>query len=123
MRANSSATREFYRSVREEELCACGYCRSCRARIRAAYPDAAAYLDALGVDVEKPLETSPLEPDENGMLEYGCCQHIVFGSCEAGYRRRVGTVEVRAASSYPPTGVEQEHFVLDLFPIRLPYAP
>lgn len=123
MRVNVVATREFYRLVREEGLCACGYCRSYRAQVRAAYPDVAAYLDALGVDIEKPLETSPLEPDQNGILEYCCCQYIVLGSCEAGYCRRVDKVEVRIASSYPPTGVEQEHFVLDLFPIRLPYVP
>ena len=67
-------------------------------------------------------ETSPLEPDENGVLDYCCCQYIVFGSCEPTYYHKIGDVEIRRATSYPDTGIEKAHFVLELYPIRLNFA-
>jgi len=83
----------------------------------------ASYLAALGVDIEKPFETSPLEPDGNGILEYCACQYIVFGSCPSTYSHKTGDVEFHAASSYPSTGIEEEHFVLEFSPIFLKAAP
>ena len=78
-------------------------------------------MDSFGIDIEKPFETSPLEPDENGLLEYCCCQYIVFGDCEPEYHHRIDNVEFRVAKSYPRTGIEQAHFVLEFFPIKLKY--
>ncbi len=103
-------------------MCNCNYCRNYRLQIKSAYPKVAEYLGVLGIDIEKPLETSPLEPDENGMLEYCCCQYIAFGKCNPKYHDRVGDVEFRIAVSYPSTGIEQEHFVIELFPIKLQYV-
>lgn len=87
--------------------------------VKAAYPAAAEYLAGLGVEIEKPLETSPLEPGADGMMEYRACQYVVLGSCEENYRHTVGGVEVCKARFYPETGVKEEHFVLELSPIRL----
>ena len=89
------------------------------ARVKAAYPAAAEYLAGLGVEIEKPLETSPLEPGADGMMEYRACQYVVLGSCEENYRHTVGGVEVCKARFYPETGVKEEHFVLEFSPIRL----
>jgi hypothetical protein len=88
-------------------------------QIKADYPAVESYLASFGVDIEKPFETSPLEPDENDMLEYCGCQYIVFGNCPDTYRHKIGDVEFRVASSHPSTGIEEEHFVLEFFPIRL----
>ncbi len=33
-------------------------------------PEVALYLAALGVDIEKPFETLPLEPDEKGRATF-----------------------------------------------------
>lgn len=123
MDVNISGTRQYYHSMADSTLCSCAYCRSYRAQVRRAYPQAAAYLESLGADIEKPFETSPLEPDEEGMLEYCCCQYIVLGCCEPEYRHKIGDVEFTFSESYPSTGVEQAHFVLDMAPIRLKYAP
>lgn len=46
------------------------------------------------MEIEKPLETSPLEPGADGMMEYCACQYVVLGSCEENYRHTVGGVEV-----------------------------
>lgn len=122
MNIDISKTKAYYHSISESSMCNCNYCRSYRLQIKSAYPKVAEYLGVLGIDIEKPLETSPLEPDENGILEYCCCQYIAFGKCNSEYHDRVGDVEFRIAVSYPGTGIEQEHFVIELFPIKLQYV-
>ena len=122
MNVNISATKDYYNSTTDFSLCDCGYCRSYRLQVKSAFPKVAAYLDSLGIDIEKPFETSPLEPDENGMLEYCCCQYIALGNCELEYYHRIDNVEFRIATSYPNTGIEQEHFVIEMFPIQLKYV-
>ena len=121
MDVNVSQTQEYYHSITKDSMCDCSYCRSYRLQIKSAFPKVAEYLDSLGIDIEKPFETSPLEPDENGMLEYCCCQYIAFGNCEPNYHHRIGNVEFRMATSYPKTGIEQEHFVLEFYPIKLEF--
>ena len=122
MNVDIPKTIEYYHSLTESSLCDCGYCRSYRLQVKSAYPVVADYLADLGIDIEKPFETSPLEPDENGMLEYCCCQYIAFGKCEPEYHHRVSGVEFRVATSYPNTGIEQEHYVIELFPVQLKYV-
>ena len=122
MNVDVSATRDYYNTITDSALCNCSYCRNYRLQIKSAFPEVTAYLDSLGIDIEKPFETSPLEPDENGMLEYCGCQYIVFGSCDPEYHHRIGDVEFRIATSYPSTGIEQEHFVLELFPVQLKFV-
>lgn len=119
MNVDIAKTKEYYAAIADSELCDCSYCRNYRLQIKSAYREVAEYLTTLGVDIQKPFETSPLEPDENGMLEYCCCQYIVFGSCKPEYHHRIGDVEFRIATSYPGTGIEQEHFVIEFFPVRL----
>lgn len=119
MNVNITKTKEYYNSIGDSELCDCDYCRNYRLQVKVAFPDVTVYLDSLGIDIEKPFETSPLEPDANGMLEYCCCQYIVFGNCESEYHHKIDSVKFRVATSYPSTGVEQEYFVIEFFPIRL----
>lgn len=80
------------------------------------------YLDALGIDIEKPLETSPLEPDEDGMIEYCVCQYIALGNAADGLVGKVGDVEVGIAASYPATDIQSEHFVIDIYSVRLKWV-
>ena len=119
MNVDVSATKDYYNSITDSTLCDCSYCRNYRLQIKSAHPEVATYLETWGIDIEKPFETSPLEPDENGTLEYCGCQYIVFGSCNPEYHHRIGNVEFRVATSYPSTGIEQEHFVIEFFPIKL----
>lgn len=121
MNINVSGTRAFYHSITESSLCDCGYCRNYRLQVRSAFPDVAMYLGSLGIDIEKPFETSPLEPDENGMLEYCCCQYIALGNCNPEYHHRIADIEFCVAKSHPETGIGQAHFVLEFSPIKLKY--
>ena len=122
MNVNITKTKEYYATITDSELCNCSYCRNYRLQIKSALPEVTAYLGSLGIDIEKPFETSPLEPDENGMLEYCGCQYIAFGNCDTEYRHKIGDVEFRIATSYPSTCIEQEHFVLELYPVRLKFV-
>jgi hypothetical protein len=119
MNVDIEKTRKYYHSIGQESLCKCNYCKNYYMQIKADYPAIGSYLASFGVDVAKPFEISPLEPDGNGMLEYSACQYIVFGGCPNTYHHRIGDVEFRVASSHPSTGIEEEHFVLEFFPIRL----
>ena len=122
MNVDITKTKEYYTAIADSELCDCSYCRNYRLQIKSAYPEVAEYLASWGVHIQKPFETSPLEPDENGMLEYCGSQYVVFGNCAPDYHHKIGNVEFRVATSYPSTGVEQEHFVIELFPIKLKYV-
>ena len=121
MKPNIEKTRAYYRNLGPENICDCAYCQNYCARVKAAYPEVARYLDSLGVDIEKPFETSPLEPDENGYLEYCVCQYVVFGSCPKDFTHRNGDVTFGRSDCHPNTGIDEEHFVLDFYPIRLPF--
>ena len=116
---DAEKTRAFYSRLNGEDICDCAYCRNYVRRIRAAYPELADHLSRLGVDIEKPLETMPLEPDEAGELEYAGPQYIVCGTPEDFAETEIGSVHVMIAGSYPSTGVEEPHFVIELYPIRL----
>lgn len=121
MNVNISATKDYYNSITDSLLCDCGYCRSYRLQVKSTFPKVSAYLDSLGIDIEKPFEASPLEPDETGMLEYCCCQYVAFGKCEPKYHHKIDDIEFRIATSYPSTGIAQEHFVIELYPIQLKF--
>jgi len=117
--ADTEKTQHHYSTVKPESLCDCEYCKNYYRQIKTAYPLLATYLASFGVDIEKPFELSPLEPDGNGILTYCACQYIVFGHCPDGYRHRVGDVTVQIALFYPDTGIQEEHFVLELSPVYL----
>ena len=121
MKANIEKTRAYYRILGPENICDCDYCQNYCARVKTAYPEVARYLDSLGVDMEKPFEILLPEPMEDGSLEYPICQYIVFGSCLEGFTHRIGDVTFGRSDCHPSTKVEEEHFVLDLYPIHLPF--
>lgn len=122
MNVQISKTRHYYNTLSDSSLCDCSYCRNYRTHIRTALPVLCAALQSLGIDPQKPFETSPLEPDENGILEYCACQYVVFGSCGQDFHHSVDGVEIYPATSYPSTGISGTHFVLEISPVRLPYC-
>lgn len=111
-------TRQYYARIKTEDLCDCNYCKNFYLQVKEAYPLVADYLNGLGVDIEKPFETSPLEP-VNGMLEYCLCQYIVLGKPSDELVKKIGNVELEIATSYPSINIQREHFVIDIYPIKL----
>lgn len=112
-------TKQYYDSLTAEDLCNCAYCRNYIREIRNAYPKVAEYLLALGVDIEKPFETIPLEPDEIGGIEYLSSQYIVIGNTDGFIKTVIDTVTVDITDSHPLTNIDKPHFVIEIYPVRL----
>lgn len=111
-------TKQFYQKKMPDTICQCAYCKNYVQRIKSTYPNVAAFLDAMGVDIEKPLETMPLDP-ENGYLDYIVGQYVVMGTEEDFQEKEIGNVRVAIENNHPGTGVAEAHFVISIFPIRL----
>ena len=52
-------TKAYYAALPPDELCGCEYCRNFAAHVAGAYPLVAAYLEGLGVSIEKTFESFP----------------------------------------------------------------
>ena len=113
-------TKQFYRELKQSDVCDCAYCRNYVKEVKKAYPAVTAYLQTLGVDIGKPFET-----DENGRMPYIGPQYLVFGA-EVGFAaatvKDANDVEVRLAQSHPDDDIQEPHFVIEIFPIFLPWT-
>ncbi len=81
-------TKQFYRELKQSDLCGCAYCRNYVKEAAKAYPAVTAYLQTLGAATVK---------DAND-------------------------VEVRLAQSHPDDDIQEPHFVIEIFPIFLPWT-
>ena len=116
-------TKAYYRDLPADRVCDCAYCRNYIRQIRNACPSLDQYLQSLGADIEKPFETMPLEPDEEGKILYLGTSYVIFGKREAFTQTEVDGIKVRLADSYPPTDIDDKHFVIETDSIRLPWLP
>ena len=90
---DAEKTRQYYQAMGPGEPCSCNDCKNYCARVKAAYPAAAEYLAGLGVEIEKPLETSPLEPGADGIPRLPiCCAGQLRGKLPP-YSWRGGSVQ------------------------------
>jgi hypothetical protein len=113
MNVDIKKTKSYYNSLSHDKLCDCDYCKLYYEKSREAYPDLAKWLEAYGIDIEKPFEAMSLETDEKGITYYIGVQYVVFGTCSEDYLISIGEVDVRFAKSHPDTGIKEEHFVLE----------
>ena len=114
-------TVNYYRKLDKNSLCSCDYCRNYCLGIKKTYPILSDYLTGMGVDIEKPFETMPLDPYE-GIIEYIAVQYIVMGNHSDFKAAVVSGVDIDMADSYPVTSIEEEHFVIEISPIKLKWA-
>ena len=119
---NIEKTREYYSHLTNDDLCQCDYCKNYSKEIRAAYPEVAEYLEKLGFEIEKPFETMPLDPDDEGIIEYIGAQYIVKGSSEGFQQHRVGNVGIDIALNYPSPNISDDYFIIEIFPVFLKYT-
>ena len=110
-------TANYYKTLSKDDLCSCDYCRTYYKNVKAAYPELSDYLAGMGVDIEKPLETMPYEPYE-GTYEYAA-QYIVMGNASGFSSEDVNGVQIYIEKLHPMTGIDEEHFVIEIYPIRL----
>ena len=119
---NIEKAREYYSHLRNDDLCQCDYCKNYSKEIKAAYPAVAEYLEKLGVEIEKPFETMPLDPDDEGIIEYIGAQYIVKGNCKDFQPYRVGDVRIDIAMDHPSSNISDDHFILEIFPVILKWT-
>lgn len=119
---NREKTREDYRNIREEDLCDCEDCRLFYRTFASSYPEVSSYLETLGIDARKPLETMPLFRNEEGVMVYCGPQYVIMGSPGDFEKTEVGGVSFKVTDSHPYTGIDEEHFVIELSEIDLKEA-
>ena len=115
-------TKSYYEQISNRDLCNCAYCQNYVSEIKATYPTVAEYLFSLGIDIEKPFETMPLEPDETGHIEYISAQYIVYGEPDNFVKTVIGSVNVDIADTHPSTQINEAHFVMEIYPVRLKWV-
>lgn len=115
-------TKSYYEQISNRDLCGCAYCQNYVREIKATYPEIAEYLFSLGIDIEKPFETMPLEPDETGYIAYLSSQYIVYGEPDDFVKTVIGSVNVNVAGAHPSTQINEAHFVIEIYPIRLKWV-
>ena len=115
-------TKHFYKQIAFSDLCQCSYCKNYVKEIKKTYPLVAEYLQKTGVDIEKPFETMPLEPDENGYIEYIAAQYIVMGDSRDFHKAMIGDVNIDLAQSHPSTDIKEPHFIIELYPVILKWS-
>ena len=116
---NIEETRDFYKTY--DDICECAYCRNYIREVKKAYPDLVSFLDKIGVNIEKPFETMPGEP-ENGRIEYFSVQYIVIGDKKDFSKTKLGEVAIHLAKSFPDPGIDCKYYVIELGPIILEWT-
>ena len=116
---NIEKTKVFYKKTNTSDLCDCEYCKNYIKEIKLEYPAISVFLNNIGVDIEKPFETMPLDPDKKGYIDYIGAQYIVFGESNNFLESKIDSVNISLTKIHPPTGIKDVHFVIEIYPIRL----
>ena len=111
-------TEKWYKE--ENELCQCDYCRVFRKSFRSCYGATADLLSFYGVDVTKPLEISPAEP-EGDMITYNTVQYVLKGSTNITRNHLIEGLVMHKAEAYPSYKRAENTFVIQLEGVRLPW--
>ena len=112
-------TRQYNKTVDQSQLCDCDYCLNYIKQIKSEYPVVSEYLDSLGVDIAKPFETMPLEPDNQGKIEYTSVLYVVLGNKNQFKNTTFSNVRIEVTTSHPSTDIQDNHFVIEVYPIVL----
>ncbi len=119
---NVEINQKYYEHLASTDLCQCAYCKNYVKEIRKSYPFVSKYLENMGIDIEKPFETMPLEPDEKQNIEYIAAQYIAFGDIKHFKKAVISDVTIDIAESHPSTDIKDNHFVIEIFPIILKWT-
>ncbi|MDE7395379.1 MAG: hypothetical protein K2M95_04595 [Clostridiales bacterium] len=113
---------QYYNS--EESMpCNCEICKNYYDKVKDKYPEVAAYLASLNVDILRPFELIWFDNDKKNQIEYIGCQYIVFGKCDKPFKKKIGSIMFeRNVNHHPSTNhLPGNHFVLDFGKIVLEY--
>ena len=114
---NIEKTRQYYEQLTEEDICDCAYCQNYVKEVKTAYVKLTAYLDKLGIDVEKPFEAIPVGLTD-GKMFYSGVQYVVLGQDDFE-ETVIDEVNIFITDSHPMTGISEDHFVIEIAPVYL----
>lgn len=119
MKGSLEKTKKFYRDY--SDVCSCDACQNFSYVVKETYPELDAYLQGIGVNIAKPFETIWFVKRESRHVEYPISQYIVFGSCENDTSFMIGLHNISKSESHPSTRIDDNHFVIDITNINLPW--
>lgn len=119
MKASLEKTKKFYREY--NDVCSCDACQNFSCIVKNTYPELDTYLQGIGVDITKPFETIWFVKRESKHVEHSVSQYIVFGSWENDTSFMNGLHQISKSESHPSTRVDDNHFVIDITNINLPW--
>ncbi len=106
-------TQAYYKE--EKEQCDCAFCKAFRKSFPIQYPETTKLLSFYGIDPLMPLETSPLEENE-----YGPIQYVLKGSAiNANYT--IEGLTIQQAENHPSYRDSDNTFVIALHGVKLPW--
>lgn len=107
-------TKDYYKTKADMDLCQCETCKIYYKEVKERMPDLDIYLCEMGVDITKPFEAPAYGLKVDHDYEEYFAWYIVFGKCDADYARKIGEHTIFATGGHPKTGVEEDHFVLQV---------
>ena len=108
------STKNYYESLGLGDVCDCEYCKNYVKRIKLSYPLVSNYLWSIGVDIEKPFDTTPVSSVEDENICYAWTQYIVFGNKDSFKSVEISGVHIDLSESYPPIDVLGDCFVIEV---------
>lgn len=114
-------TRKYYEAMSFDDLCQCEGCQYYARHVRAALPQVAEYLNGMGVDIEKPFETMPIEEYAKGYIYYIAVQYIVIGDADGFRETKIGDINVEIDELHPAAKLDEKYFVISIGPVTLAY--
>lgn len=117
-------TKEYYAEMKREDVCDCIYCQNLIDEVKQAYPEVAAYLLSLGVNIERPFEVFLLiEDHDNGYMDYPIVQYLMVGNSSDFKKTKVGNIEIDICDCHPSATYKGEYFIIyaETFHIKCRY--
>ena len=111
-------TKLYYEQLGEDDLCNCEGCENYIRKIKRTYPKLSKYLLSLGVDIEKPFEIMYIGPDENTNIEYLIVQYLMCGNVDNFESKVIEEFTIDISKSHPSSTFDEEHFIIDVYPIK-----
>lgn len=114
-------TRAYYEAMDFCDLCQCEGCQYYARHIKEAFPQIAEYLQGIGVDIEKPFETMPVEETKKGYIYYIAVQYIIIGDADGFRETKIGDIRVEIDEFHPTAKLDEKYFVISIGPLTLEY--
>ena len=110
--------RDYYEALSENDICHCLYCKNYVLKIKETYPKLDEYLKSINVDIEKPLETMPLDVSTD-KVEYLGALYVVIGNKDLFKETQIDGVNIKITDNYPSVNVNRDFYIIMISPITL----